>query len=96
LAAARLGKATGGHRLENEGMTRDELGVLRIDFPDGADESQLEEISWDDWFDNSRRTGWRSSTRSTGSDQGDYGRLTTADTVVPFQVVPDFVTFVTV
>lgn len=27
-----------------------EAGVLRIDFPGGADEDQLEHISWDDWF----------------------------------------------
>ena len=26
-------------------------GVLRIDFPGGAGEDQLEEISWDDWFE---------------------------------------------
>jgi hypothetical protein len=28
----------------------DEAGVLRIDFPGGAGEDQLEHISWDDWF----------------------------------------------
>jgi hypothetical protein len=27
-----------------------EAGVLRIDFPGGAGEDQLEPISWDDWF----------------------------------------------
>ena len=26
-------------------------GVLRIDFPGGAGEDELEHISWDDWFD---------------------------------------------
>jgi hypothetical protein len=25
-------------------------GVLRIDFPGGAGEDQLEPISWDEWF----------------------------------------------
>lgn len=25
-------------------------GVLRIDFPGGAGEDELEHISWDDWF----------------------------------------------
>jgi hypothetical protein len=29
----------------------DEAGVLRIDFPGGAGEDQLEHISWDDWFE---------------------------------------------
>ena len=27
-----------------------EAGVLRIDFPAGTGEDQLEHISWDDWF----------------------------------------------
>jgi hypothetical protein len=27
-----------------------EAGVLRIDFPGGAGEDQLEPISWDSWF----------------------------------------------
>ncbi|WP_026536145.1 hypothetical protein [Arthrobacter sp. H14] len=29
----------------------DTAGVLRIDFPGGAKEDQLEHISWDDWFE---------------------------------------------
>jgi hypothetical protein len=29
---------------------RDDSGVLRIDFPGGAGEDELEHISWDDWF----------------------------------------------
>ena len=28
----------------------DAAGVLRIDFPGGAGEDQLEHIDWDDWF----------------------------------------------
>jgi hypothetical protein len=28
----------------------DGVGVLRIDFPGGAGEDQLEHIGWDDWF----------------------------------------------
>lgn len=28
----------------------DSAGVLRIDFPGGAGQDQLEHISWDDWF----------------------------------------------
>ena len=28
----------------------DRAGVLRIDFPGGAGQDQLEHISWDDWF----------------------------------------------
>jgi hypothetical protein len=26
-------------------------GILRIDFPGGAGEDELEQISWDDWFE---------------------------------------------
>jgi hypothetical protein len=29
----------------------DAAGVLRIDFPGGAGEDELEHISWDDWFE---------------------------------------------
>jgi hypothetical protein len=28
----------------------DDAGILRIDFPGGAGEDQLEHISWDEWF----------------------------------------------
>ena len=28
----------------------DDPGILRIDFPGGAGEDQLEHISWDEWF----------------------------------------------
>ena len=28
----------------------DEAGVLRFDFPGGAGEDDLEQISWDEWF----------------------------------------------
>ena len=28
-----------------------DLGVLRIDFPGGAGEEQLEHVSWDEWFE---------------------------------------------
>jgi hypothetical protein len=28
-----------------------DLGILRIDFPQGAGEDQLEHVSWDQWFD---------------------------------------------
>jgi hypothetical protein len=29
----------------------DDAGVLRIDFPGGSGEDELEHISWDEWFD---------------------------------------------
>jgi len=30
--------------------SKGEVSVLRIDFPGGAGEEDLEQISWDDWF----------------------------------------------
>jgi anaerobic selenocysteine-containing dehydrogenase len=30
--------------------SKDEPGVLRIDFPGGAGDDRFEEISWDEWF----------------------------------------------
>jgi hypothetical protein len=33
----------------------DEVGVLRIDFPGGSGEDELEHISWDEWFDKFER-----------------------------------------
>ncbi|HEV3378924.1 MAG TPA: hypothetical protein VG126_16755 [Thermoleophilaceae bacterium] len=29
----------------------DDPGILRIDFPGGAGEDQLEHIAWDEWFE---------------------------------------------
>jgi hypothetical protein len=42
----------GGKPASVRGTERgDEAGVLRIDFPGGAGEDQLEHISWDEWFE---------------------------------------------
>jgi len=30
--------------------SKDDVGVLRIDFPGGAGEEELEHVSWDQWF----------------------------------------------
>jgi hypothetical protein len=40
------GKPASVKGTESEG----EAGVLRIDFPGGAGEGELEHIAWDDWF----------------------------------------------
>jgi hypothetical protein len=45
-AAEREGQPASVRGTENG----DEAGVLRIDFPGGAGEDQLEHISWDEWF----------------------------------------------
>jgi hypothetical protein len=33
------------------GTGNGDVGVLRIDFPGGAGEDELEHISWDEWFE---------------------------------------------
>lgn len=35
----------------------DSAGVLRIDFPGGAGQDDLEHISWDDWFETFEESG---------------------------------------
>ncbi len=35
----------------------DDPGLLRIDFPGGADESDLEHLGWDDWFEKFEEKG---------------------------------------
>jgi hypothetical protein len=35
----------------------DDAGVLRIDFPGGAGEDQLEHIPWEDWFEKFEESG---------------------------------------
>jgi hypothetical protein len=41
----------GGTPATVRGTGDDEAGVLRIDFPGGSGEDELEHISWDEWFD---------------------------------------------
>ncbi|HVM10275.1 MAG TPA: hypothetical protein VM345_17580 [Acidimicrobiales bacterium] len=38
-------------RVRDTGGDGGDLGILRIDFPGGAGEDQLEHVSWDDWFE---------------------------------------------
>lgn len=35
----------------------DGAGVLRVDFPGGAGEDQLQQISWDEWFEKFEKEG---------------------------------------
>lgn len=49
----------------------DEAGVLRIDFPGGAGEDQLEHIDWEEWFakfDESGLAFLYQSQKADGSD----------------------------
>ena len=32
------------------GKDRDDLGILRIDFPGGAGEESLQGVNWEEWF----------------------------------------------
>ncbi|GAA1126808.1 hypothetical protein [Citricoccus alkalitolerans] len=48
-----------------------EAGVLRIDFPGGADEDELEHIDWSDWFDKFDREGLAFLYQQQKADGGD-------------------------
>jgi hypothetical protein len=41
----------GGRPATAKGTRNNGPGVLRIDFPGGAGDDQLEPISWDEWFE---------------------------------------------
>ncbi len=44
-------EARGGKPVTVRGTAgKDDVGVLRIDFPGGAGGDRFEEISWDEWF----------------------------------------------
>jgi hypothetical protein len=43
--------------LAGAGEGSDDAGVLRIDFPGGAGEDQVEHISWDGWFETFDKSG---------------------------------------
>lgn len=40
----------GGRPAQVQGTGNGDVGVLRIDFPGGAGEDELEPLSWDEWF----------------------------------------------
>jgi hypothetical protein len=47
----------GGKPATVRGTGDGEAGVLRIDFPGGTGEDELEHISWDEWFEKFDREG---------------------------------------
>jgi hypothetical protein len=51
----------------------DDGNVLRIDFPGGAGEDELESVSWDDWFDIFDRNQLAFLYRNPKADGGDSG-----------------------
>ena len=38
--------------VRNTGNESDDVGIIRLDFPGYSGEGSLEEISWDEWFEN--------------------------------------------
>ena len=52
-------------------------GVLRIDFPGGAGEDQLEHISWDDWFRkfDSEKLAFLYQERKASGEDGTFFKL---------------------
>ncbi len=49
----------------------DDAGVLRIDFPGGSGEDELEHISWDDWFEKFDEQGLTFLYQAQKADGGD-------------------------
>jgi hypothetical protein len=49
----------------------DDPGILRIDFPGGAGEEQLEHISWDEWFEKFDEQGLAAVIQERKSDGDD-------------------------
>jgi hypothetical protein len=49
----------------------DDAGILRIDFPGGAGEEQLEHISWDEWFQKFDEQGLAAVIQERKSDGDD-------------------------
>jgi len=47
----RWAKERDGQPASVRGTGNGDAGVLRIDFPGGAGEDQLEHISWNEWFE---------------------------------------------
>jgi hypothetical protein len=48
----RWAEARGGRPVHVKGTgSKDDPGILRIDFPDDPPDESLEEISWDEWFE---------------------------------------------
>ncbi len=52
----------------------DDPGILRIDFPGGAGEDELEHIGWDEWFDKFEEQGLAFLYQDSTSD-GDESRF---------------------
>jgi hypothetical protein len=49
----------------------DEPGVLRIDFPGGAGEDELEPLDWDSWFEKFEASGLAVLYQEQKADGGD-------------------------
>jgi hypothetical protein len=68
----------GGHpaRVRETGENG-EGGVLRIDFPGGAGEEQLEHISWQQWFDEFEKQGLALlyQERKAGGEDSTFAKL---------------------
>jgi hypothetical protein len=43
-------EAHGGRPAQARGTGNGDAGVLRIDFPGGAGDDELEPLSWDEWY----------------------------------------------
>jgi hypothetical protein len=58
-------------RVKGTEAGEDDAGILRIDFPGGAGEEQLEHISWDEWFQKFDEQGLAAVIQERKSDGDD-------------------------
>lgn len=80
----RWAEARGGKPARVKGTgDDDDPGILRIDFPGGADGESLEHISWDEWFEKFERQGLAAilQERKSDGEPSTFIRLVSRDNV---------------
>jgi hypothetical protein len=62
---------------------KNDIGILRIDFPGYSGEDTLEHISWDEWFDKfeEKRLAMLFQEETAGGDVSRFSKLVSRDTV---------------
>lgn len=61
----------------------DEMGILRIDFPDYTGEESLVEVDWDDWFEKFDRAdlAFIYQEETSGGEKSNFNKLVSRETV---------------
>src|SRR2546430_4865445 len=61
---------------------KDDVGMIRLDFPGYSGEESLEEISWDEWFDKFDERGLALMVQETtaGGERSNFNKLVSRET----------------